>query len=98
MPKKETIQVQLAAPNPNLSPATRFAMVQRFDRVLGLNLAAAAGQTQTLPPGAAELIERREAARAERDWAAADRLRQELATMGVDLADTRSGTTWRLRG
>ncbi len=81
-----------------LSPATRFAMVQRFDRVLGLNLAAAAGQTQTLPPGAAELIERREAARAERDWAAADRLRQELATMGVDLADTRSGTTWRLRG
>ena len=24
MPKKETIQVQLAAPNPNLSPATRF--------------------------------------------------------------------------
>ena len=24
MPKKETIQVPLAAPNPNLSPATRF--------------------------------------------------------------------------
>jgi 2-iminobutanoate/2-iminopropanoate deaminase len=24
MPKKETIQVSLAAPNPNLSPATRF--------------------------------------------------------------------------
>jgi 2-iminobutanoate/2-iminopropanoate deaminase len=24
MPKKETIQVQLAVPNPNLSPATRF--------------------------------------------------------------------------
>jgi 2-iminobutanoate/2-iminopropanoate deaminase len=24
MPKKEIIQVQLAAPNPNLSPATRF--------------------------------------------------------------------------
>jgi 2-iminobutanoate/2-iminopropanoate deaminase len=24
MPRKETIQVQLAAPNPNLSPATRF--------------------------------------------------------------------------
>ena len=24
MPKKEVIQVNLAAPNPNLSPATRF--------------------------------------------------------------------------
>jgi len=27
MPKKETIQVQLAAPNPNLSPATQFGKV-----------------------------------------------------------------------
>ena len=38
MPKKETIQVQLAAPNPNLSPATRFG-----------NLVFVAGQTGRHP-------------------------------------------------
>ena len=38
MPKKETIQVELAAPNPNLSPATRFG-----------NLVFVAGQTGRHP-------------------------------------------------
>ena len=38
MPKKETIQVDLAAPNPNLSPATRFG-----------NLVFVAGQTGRHP-------------------------------------------------
>jgi len=82
-----------------LSPAARRSLVQRFDRVLGLDLGkAAATAGQALPPGAAELIEQREAARTGRDWATADRLREELAALGVEVADTRSGTTWRLRG
>jgi 2-iminobutanoate/2-iminopropanoate deaminase len=38
MPKKEIIQVDLAAPNPNLSPATRFG-----------NLVFVAGQTGSHP-------------------------------------------------
>jgi 2-iminobutanoate/2-iminopropanoate deaminase len=38
MPKKEIIQVNLAAPNPNLSPATRFG-----------NLVFVAGQTGSHP-------------------------------------------------
>lgn len=38
MPRKETIQVNLAAPNPNLSPATRFG-----------NLVFVAGQTGRHP-------------------------------------------------
>ena len=43
------------------------------------------------------LIAEREAARAARDFAAADRLRDRLAAMGVEVTDTRSGTSWRLR-
>jgi len=39
MPKKETIQVQLAAPNPNLSPATRFG-----------NLVFVAARPADIPP------------------------------------------------
>jgi cysteinyl-tRNA synthetase len=80
-----------------LGPAARLALVRRFDQVLGLDLDREVTSGQTLPPGAAELIERREAARASRDWAAADRLREELAALGVEVADTRSGTTWRRR-
>ena len=40
----------------------------------------------------------REAARAERDWAASDRLRDELAARGVAVEDTRDGQRWRRIG
>jgi cysteinyl-tRNA synthetase len=79
----------------SLSPAARFSSVAGFDRLLGLDLAEAAGGA--LPAGAGELIARREQARAARDFASADRLRDELAALGVEVTDTRAGTTWRLR-
>ncbi|MBW8309464.1 MAG: cysteine--tRNA ligase [Candidatus Paracaedibacteraceae bacterium] len=41
------------------------------------------------------LIKRRNEARAARDFAEADRLRQHLLDMGVVLEDSTSGTTWR---
>jgi cysteinyl-tRNA synthetase len=44
-----------------------------------------------LPPGAAELLERRAAARSARDFAASDTLRDELAALGVDVRDTLEG-------
>jgi cysteinyl-tRNA synthetase len=79
----------------SLAPAARFSCVQAFDRFLGLDLAAEVGQV--LPVGAEALIAGREQARAARDFAAADRLREQLADLGVEVTDTRSGTTWRLR-
>jgi cysteinyl-tRNA synthetase len=41
------------------------------------------------------LIAARTAARGARDWAEADRIRGELATMGVRIEDGAQGTTWR---
>jgi cysteinyl-tRNA synthetase len=41
------------------------------------------------------LLEERAAARAARDWAASDRLRDELAKRGVAVEDTRDGQRWR---
>ena len=78
-----------------VAPAARLASTQAFDRLLGLDLAAQVGQR--LPAGAEGLIAERERARAARDFAAADRLRDRLATLGVEVTDTRAGTTWRLR-
>lgn len=42
------------------------------------------------------LIERRAKARAEKDFAAADAARDELAAMGVAIEDTAEGTIWKL--
>ncbi len=42
-------------------------------------------------------VEVRNAARAAKDWATADAVRDELATLGVVIMDGASGTTWRMR-
>ena len=44
-----------------------------------------------LPDGAADLLDRRTAARAAKDWTSADRLREELAKLGVTVVDTPQG-------
>jgi cysteinyl-tRNA synthetase len=66
------------------------AALRDFDRVL-----AVLDEPAELPAGAADLLERRATARAARDWAAADRLRGELAALGVAVEDTRDGQRWR---
>ena len=75
----------------DLAPTQRRALLLDFDRVLGLSLGAPAIAATSLPDGAAELLERRAAARAARDWATSDALRDELAAMGVVVRDTREG-------
>ncbi|MEQ8494418.1 MAG: cysteine--tRNA ligase, partial [Gammaproteobacteria bacterium] len=50
-----------------------------------------------LDPAAIErLIAERNAARSARDWTAADRIRDELAAMGVSIQDGADGTQWRI--
>ena len=41
------------------------------------------------------MLDERAAARANRDWAASDRLRDELAGRGIAVEDTRDGQRWR---
>jgi cysteinyl-tRNA synthetase len=48
---------------------------------------------QELPEGAAALLAERSAARAARDYAAADRLRDELRALGVEVVDRGDGTS-----
>ena len=52
-------------------------------------------RSRTLGPGLQTLLDQRAAARAARDWAASDRLRDELADRGVAVEDTRDGQRWR---
>jgi cysteinyl-tRNA synthetase len=66
-----------------------------FLRDLDGVLAILPDQAEDLPPGARDLLDAREAARAGRDWSASDRLRDELLAIGVAVEDTRDGQRWR---
>ena len=45
-----------------------------------------------------EIIEKRKAARAEKDWDTADRIRVALDNAGIILKDSKEGTVWELKG
>jgi cysteinyl-tRNA synthetase len=82
----------------DLTPAQRRALLLDFDRVLGLGLDRVPEAAQRkLPEGAAALLEERAAARAAKDWTTADRLRGELAAMGVEVRDTPEGQVPTIR-
>ena len=71
--------------------ARALDLLRDLDRVLGVLPDA----DDTLEPEVAALLEARAAARAGRDWAASDRLRDELAERGIAVEDTRDGQRWR---
>jgi cysteinyl-tRNA synthetase len=58
---------------------------------LGVDSGAATSDTLNL------LMERRSAARAERDFATSDRIRDELAALGISIEDGADGSQWRRR-
>ncbi|MGI6877845.1 cysteine--tRNA ligase [Microbacterium sp. gxy059] len=60
--------------------------------------AAHDGAGQALATLVDELIAQRQSARAEKDWATADRIRDLFAQAGVVLADTSDGTVWSIDG
>jgi len=71
--------------------ARALGLLRDLDRVLAI----LPDEVAALPAGAAELLSAREQARANRDWAASDRLRNELAALGVAVEDTRDGQRWK---
>ena len=80
-----------------IPPGAKFETFAYADRLLGLDLARDIGRAPVAPPlpaGAAELLEARAAARAAADWPAADRLRGQLAALGVTVRDTSQGQDW----
>ena len=80
-----------------LSPADRRTLLLGFDEWLGLDLATATLPEEELEsdPRIDGLVARREEARAGKDWAEADRIRDALVAEGVVIHDTPEGPRWR---
>jgi cysteinyl-tRNA synthetase len=94
LPRALALAQQVAAAD-DLTDGQRRALLIDFDRVLGLSLDAPAEADAPLPEGATQLLERRAAARAARNYAESDALRDTLAAMGVIVEDTPDGQRTR---
>lgn len=81
----------------DLPAAERRALLLDFDSALGLELAAAEPTGGHLPEGAQELIEARDAARSEKNWARSDELRNKLAALRVESRDGPAGSDYQWR-
>jgi len=78
--------------------ATLLATVHELTGALGLELDGATGDADDADDAEIKgLVEQRDAARARRDFAEADRMREQLAARGVTLEDTPTGTIWHRR-
>ncbi len=86
------------------SDDTKLAALAEFDTVLSLDLLSAAEKlrarqaqeaAQAADPRTDALVAQRTAAKKARDFATADRIRDELKAQGIEIIDTPQGTKWR---
>ncbi|MCD8072302.1 MAG: cysteine--tRNA ligase [Alistipes sp.] len=68
-----------------------------FD-ILGLRGQDAAGHTDRVGPLVEMLLSIRNQAKADKDWATSDRIRDELARIGITVKDRKDGTDWSVTG
>ncbi|HYE16623.1 MAG TPA: cysteine--tRNA ligase [Pyrinomonadaceae bacterium] len=72
-----------------------LALIERFNSVLNI---FPEGEPALLDEDIQRLIEERQQARHRRDFARADEIRDQLASRGITLEDTRDGVRWKRRG
>lgn len=87
----------------NISDATKIYLLNDFDKVLSLDLVKTANKLKEEKNSSVdtakveELIRKRTEARANKDWATADAIRDELNAMNVVIKDTPDGITWSVK-
>jgi len=75
----------------NLPGYDKHDLLVDFDQVLGLRLTAQTKVQQKVPPAAMKLVAAREKLRQQQKWAAADKLRQQIESLGWQVKDTAAG-------
>jgi cysteinyl-tRNA synthetase len=75
----------------------KYALLSSWDQVLGLDLERQAREAWEPTQEMNALVQARDAARAAKDYAKSDELRDRLSEMGLEVMDTADGTTIRPR-
>ncbi len=84
--------------------ATKLAALADFDRVMSLNLLAAAEKMRakqaqeavaSVDPEIDAMVAARTEAKKAKNWAVADRIRDELKARGIEIIDTPQGAKWK---
>ena len=75
---------------------TKLELVKSFDKVFSLNLIKEVEEDEPLTAYILEMIAKRNNAKKEKDFATADKIREELLSRGVELMDTREGTKYKI--
>jgi len=83
-----------AAKDDSLPAPEKAALIAAMDRWLGLGLLTPDAAPAELDAECAELLRRRADARAAKDFAASDRLRDALAAKGILVKDGKAGQQW----
>ena len=81
----------------NISDKTKKLLVESFDKVLSLDLLKEEEIGTELGSYVKEMIEKRTIAKKNKDYDEADRIRKELEGKGIELIDTREGTTYKIK-
>jgi cysteinyl-tRNA synthetase len=80
--------------DPTIGALDKRAYFLFADQVLGLDLSRKP-ELKQLTSEQSELLERRIAARAEKNWAESDALRAQLENLGIEISDSAQGQSWR---
>jgi len=94
MPKALEAVWKLIREEKNIAGKDKLKILTDFDKVLGLNLGKAESTTK-ISKEIAELINKREEYRKQKNWARADLMRDKLLEKGIVLQDTAKGVIWK---
>ena len=73
---------------------TKLKLIESWDKVLGLDLLKRENLDEELEEYVKDMIEKRKEAKKNKNFELADQIRNELLEKGIELKETREGTTW----
>lgn len=76
----------------SVSDEDRWATILLFDEILSLNIKDVKEEAQELPEEVKDLIKKRDQARADKDYAKSDEIRNILTSLGYTVKDSKTGT------
>jgi cysteinyl-tRNA synthetase len=81
--------------NESLSGQTRADVFEAVEKFFGLNISHSA-TSRVLTPDLQDLLDNRVTARANKDYASSDQLRDQLLLRGIKVIDSAHGQTWEV--